>query len=280
MKGQQALTRLRAAEAALARGDFAAAESEAEAARQLAAWDRGVTDFFARLTEAKLRAQRETDSRAQQARVAQINELLKQATAALGAKQYELAINYYDRVLAIDPDNSVALNGKGNAFTAKTVAEAAAGGGRTGGAVHTFVPGITKAESAEKGGAGGPEGFEPSAGVTVKQGTQAAELPGRIVFEPSPSAPKPGDRYRVAVYLQNEGSQPIRIASMTTAITVDGKRQSGPVAPGASTIAPKDRALIYQMPEQVWKVGTTSWSFEVVVSTTNRATYRNTLTWK
>jgi hypothetical protein len=114
----------------------------------------------------------------------------------------------------------------------------------------------------------------------VKRGSQGAELPGKIVFEPTPAAPKPGDHYRVAVYLRNEGSQPIRIASMTTAFTVDGKPQRGPVPPAVSTVAPKDRALIYQMPEQVWKEGTTSWSFEVVVGTANHDTYRNTLTWK
>ena len=51
---------LRAAEAALARGDFAAAESELEAARRLAPWDRGVADFSSRIGEARARAQRDS----------------------------------------------------------------------------------------------------------------------------------------------------------------------------------------------------------------------------
>ncbi len=63
--GQKALVQLKAAEAALARGDFAAAESEMEAARRLAPWDRGVADFSSRIGEAKARAQRDADAKAQ-----------------------------------------------------------------------------------------------------------------------------------------------------------------------------------------------------------------------
>ena len=72
-------------------------------------------------------------------------------------------------------------------------------------------------------------GFEDSAGVEVKKGTQAAELPGKIVFEASPPAPKPGERFKVSVFLSNEGSQAIQLATMTVATILDGKRQSGPV---------------------------------------------------
>jgi len=280
-KGQQALGRLRAAEAALGRGDLAGAESEAQAASQLAPWDAAVAGALSRIGEAKLRAQREAEGRAQQQRSAQINDLLNRGATALQAKQYEAAIAAYDQVLAVDPGNAVAQNQKGNAITAKAIAEASASGGaRAGGAVHTFVAGATRSESVEGRGGSVPEGFEETAGVSAKRGTQAAELPGKIVFEPSPASPKAGDHYKVSVYLMNEGSQPIKLAAMVVTTITDGKRVSGGLAPAASTVAPRDRALIWAMPDQVWKEGTTSWTLEVAVTTAGRETYRNTLAWK
>ena len=75
------------------------------------------------------------------------------------------------------------------AIGAKAIAEAAPSGPRTGSG-KTFVPGRTEAKGTEQGGL---VGFEDSAGVNVKKGTAAAELPGRIVFEASPPAPKAGE---------------------------------------------------------------------------------------
>ena len=67
--GQKALVQLGAAEAALARGDFAAAESELEAARRLAPWDRGVVDFSSRIArgEGRGRSARRTRRRSRRA---------------------------------------------------------------------------------------------------------------------------------------------------------------------------------------------------------------------
>ena len=280
-KGQEALGRLRAAEAALGRGDLAAAESEAQAANQLAPWDAAVAGALSHIGDAKMQAQREAEGRAQQQRSTQINDLLNRGATALQARQYEAAIAAYDQVLLIDANNSAAQNGKQGAIGAKAMAEAAASGGaRAGGAVHTFVAGTTKSEGTDGQGGDVPGGFEPSAGVTVKRGTQDAERPGKIGFEPSPASPKAGERYKVAVFLTNEGSQPIKLASMAITTTVDGKKQSGQVTPAASTVAPRDRALIWAMPDQMWKEGTTSWTLEVAVTTAGHETYRNTLAWK
>jgi tetratricopeptide (TPR) repeat protein len=275
--GQKALAQLRSAEAALARGDFAAAESELEAARRLAPWDRGVADFSSRITEARARAQRDADAKAQSARTGQITGLLAEATGAIERKQYEAAIAAYTRVLEIDPANQVASIGKSNALTAKTVAEAAASGPRPGAVVRSFVAGRTEAKGTEQGGL---VGFEDSAGVPVKKGTAAAELPGNILFEASPPSPKAGERFRVTVSLANEGQQAIPLASMVVTTVLDGKRQSGPVPPSVTTVAPGQRAPVFQAPEQVWKEGTQSWTMEIVLRTVKGETYRNTLAWK
>ena len=144
--------------------------------------------------------------------------------------------------------------------------------------MRSFVSGKTEAKGTEQGGL---VGFEDSAGVDVKKGTQAAELPGKIVFEASPASPKPGERFKVSVFLSNEGSQAIQLATMTVATILDGKRQSGPVPLSVTTVAPGQRAPVFQTPgEQVWKEGTQSWTMEIVLRTAKGETYRNTLSWK
>jgi tetratricopeptide (TPR) repeat protein len=284
--GQKALAQLRTAEAALARGDYAAAENELEAARRLAPWDRGVADFSSRIGEARARAQRdadtkaqrEVDTKAQSAHTAQITDYLNQANTAMAARQYEAAIAFYNRILEMDPNHQAALIGKTGAIGAKSQADAAASSTRPGGAVRTFVSGKTEAKGTEQGGL---VGFEDSAGVNVKKGTQAAELPGKIVFEANPAAPKPGERFRVNVSLLNEGSQGIQLATMTVVAIENGKRQSGPVPLSVTTVAPGQRAPVFQTPgDQVWKEGTQSWTMEIVLRTAKGETYRNTLSWK
>jgi serine/threonine-protein kinase len=274
--GQKALVQLRAAEAALARGDFDAAESELDAARRLAPWDRGVVDFSSRIAEARARAQRDADAKAQSARTAQVNAALNQGATALQSKQYEAAIAAYEQALAIDPGNTAAVQGRQAAIGAKAIADAAASGPRPGG--KSFVAGRTEAKGSEQGGL---VGFEDSAGVEVKKGTQAADLPGKVVFDAVPPAPKPGERFRVSVFLSNEGSQAIQLATMQITTTTDGRPQRGAVPPATTTVAPGQRGLVFQTPgEMLWREGTQSWTMEIVLKTTKGETYRNTLSWK
>jgi tetratricopeptide (TPR) repeat protein len=279
MVGQKAAAQVRGGEAALARGDIAAAEAGAAEALKIAPWDPGAVELSRKIDAAKLQAQRDAEARAQQQRTAQINGLISEATGAMERKQYEAAIAAYNRVLEMDPGNQAASIGKSNALTAKTVAEAAAAGPRPGGGpVRSFVAGRTEAKGSEQGGL---VGFEDSAGVDVKKGTAAAELPGKLVFDAAPPSPKPGERFKVSVYLSNEGAQPIQLASMTVATVLDGRRQSGPVPLSVTTVAPGQRAPVYQTPgDQVWREGTQSWSMEIVLKTTKGETYRNTLSWK
>jgi tetratricopeptide (TPR) repeat protein len=279
LAGQRALVELKAAEAALAQGDYGGADARLEAARRLAPWDAAVAGFAARVAEARLRAERDAQARAQQARSNQVNALLNDAAGAMERRQFEAALAAYNRVLELEPGNAVAQTGKSNAITARTVAEAAAGAGRAVAAAHTFVSGRTEKKGGE--GTGGLVGFEDSAGVVVKKGTQAADLPGRIAFEANPAAPKGGERYRIVVSFVNEGAQPIQLAAMNVATVVDGRRQAGSVPPAATTIAPGARAPVWQSPgDLVWKDGTASWTMEIVLQTTKGETYRNTLSWR
>ena len=145
--------------------------------------------------------------------------------------------------------------------------------------MKSFVPGRTEAKGAPSKGM---VGFDETAGVVAHAGTQAAGLPGAIMFEATPQVPKPGEAFKVAVFLSNEGSQPIPLAPMmSVSTTVDGKPIKGQLAPATATVAPGQKGLVFQTPSgMVWKDSTQSWVMEIIVTTQRNETYRNTLTWK
>ena len=226
MVGQKSADQVRTGDTALGRGDLAAAEAAAAEAYRIAPWNDRAVALQRRIAEAKAKAQRDAEGQAAAARTAQVNAALNEASSALQNKQYEAAIAAYERALALDPGNAAAQTGRQAAIGSKSLADAAASGGTRagGGPVKSFVPGRTEAKAAASAGL---VGFEDTAGITVKQGTQAAGLPGNIVFDATPQVPKAGEPFKVVVYLSNEGSQPIPLSGMTVATTVDGKRPAG-----------------------------------------------------
>jgi serine/threonine-protein kinase len=278
LAGQRAQVALRAAEAALARGDTAAASAQVEAARQHAPWERGISDVSARIESARLSSQQAAAEAERRARATKVNELLNQANAAASQRRFDAAIALFENVLALDPSNQAAQAGKTLAIGNRTAAEP---GPRAAGPVRAFVSGATQARGAVPASAGGPSGFEDTPGVPVRKATQAAALPGRILFEPQPPAPKAGERYRIAVFLRNDGPQPIQLQQALVTTTVDGRRASGPVQLSASTVAPGDRALVFQTPgTEVWRDATSSWTMEIVLRTKTGDSYASTLAWR
>jgi hypothetical protein len=278
LAGQKALVALRAAEAALGRGDFAGAAAQVDAARQLAPWEKGVADLTGRIETARVAAQQAAAEAERRAAAGRVNELLNQANAAAAQRQFDQAIALFEKVLEVDPSNAAAQAGKTLAIGNRSAAEPGARSGAP--LVRTFVAGATQAKGAETGAAG-PAGFEDTAGVTVKKATTGVALPGRIVFEPQPATPRPGDRYRISVFLKNEGQQPIQLAQALVTTTVDGRRASGAVPLSVATVAPGDRALVFQTPgSEAWKDGTSSWTMEIVLKTKAGETYSSTLAWR
>jgi hypothetical protein len=124
-----------------------------------------------------------------------------------------------------------------------------------------------------------PEGFEESAGVTVKKGTAAAELPGAVAFDMRPNAPKAGEKYTVACEMVNQGSQPIGIKDVIVTSIVNGRRASSPLTPLTTAVAPGQRGKLFETSD-FWKEEITTWSLEVTVRTTRGETYKNSLVWK
>ena len=282
--GQKAAARFRAAEAAVGRADYQAAMSEAEAGRALAPWDTHGSDLVVRIREAQARAQQQAQQREQQQRqaaaAAQVTALLTNAENAFMEQKFDAAISLYDQVLALDPSNQRAGIGKANALGAKAMSQAAASAGGRVVAGKAFVAGKTTASSVETRTASAvPEGFEESAGVVVKRGTQAADLPGKVVFDVDPDQVKPGDRYTIKISLLNEGNAPIAIADMTITTTINGRSASGPFRPQAAEVAPRQKTLLASLPD-VWKEEITAFSMEVVVRTRKGEAYKNQLAWK
>jgi serine/threonine protein kinase len=208
-------------------------------------------------------------------RTAQLNALFARADDALLARNYDAAIAAYDEALALDAQNAQARQGRSNAIQARTLATAAAV--PTG---RAFVSGKTKATSAEtKAAAAGPEGFETGGEVAVKSGTQVALLPGKVVFDVDPERVKPGDSYKVRIYLLNEGNAPIQVQGLSIATTINGRSVRGPVPPSVKDVAPRQRALLREVSD-LWKEETSAWSMEATVRTTRGEVYSNQVTWQ
>jgi len=207
-----------------------------------------------------------------------VNDLIGKADQALLDQKYDVAIAFYEQALAQDPQNQRAIGGKSTAIQtrARALAETPSHGSQ---GARSFVVGKTQAQSPDASSSGGIPGFEESAGVAVKKGTQTADLPGKIAIDVDPSPPKVGEKYTVRISLMNEGNAPIQIKDMMIATTTNGKRQSGPVPPLVKEVAPQQKAIVRELPDQ-WKEETTSWSMEVTIHTARGETYKNVVTWR
>ena len=124
-----------------------------------------------------------------------------------------------------------------------------------------------------------PPGFEDTPNVTVKRGSQAAELPGKILFDIDPEAVKAGENYTVKVYLVNEGNAPIQVTEMLVNTRINGRGVTAPVPPQVKDVAPQQKAMLMSS-RDIWKEDTTAWAMEVTVRTTRGETYKNQVAWK
>jgi serine/threonine protein kinase len=287
VKGQQAEARFASAETALRQGQLDRAMSEAEAGYAVARWDPRGPSLIGRIQQAKQQAEQaavqQAQQRAQQQRAAQVIGLLGQADAALTAANYDEAIRGFDEVLKLDGQNQRAIMGKSTAVQARALAAAGSGGGGargTGTPGRSFVSAKTTAQSVETRSSGSvPEGFEDTPGVVAKKGSQAAELPGKIVFDIDPEAVKPGEYYTVKIYLLNEGNAPIQVREMLVTPKINGKGVTAPVTAQTKDVAPQQRALLLNT-RDIWRQDISAWSMEVTVRTVRGETYKNQVTWK
>jgi eukaryotic-like serine/threonine-protein kinase len=266
---QRATVHVREAEAALVRGDLGKATEETALARAEASWEPALAGLDSRILELQAKGQRETAAR--------VDDLLDRAEKALESRKADDAIALYDEALKLDRQNSVARMGRLTALNNRAAAQAAPLPITP---VRGFVAGKTLAQSVEtKTADAAPPGFDPGSGIAVARSTQAAGLPGLILFEAEPEAVRPGEKYTIKVLFMNGGTAPIEIRTMSVATLLDGGRSGGPVSPLTKVVAPREKALLLS-PQGVWKDDVKSWSMEVAVYTAAGESYRNALTWR
>jgi hypothetical protein len=190
-----------------------------------------------------------------------LDALLDEADSAATGHKFESAIQLYDEVLKKEPENA-------RAKTGRTTAESAVAS-----LLKTFRSGKTAGEG--RGARGDFKAFDARE-VSVKK---PAEVPGRIEFEVIPPRLAARDPYTVKVFLQNEGSKSIKVATLRVSSALNGARSDAAVPPRKAELAPRERALLYEE-AGVWRDGVTSWSLEVLVSSGRGDTYKNQILWK
>jgi tetratricopeptide (TPR) repeat protein len=284
LKGQQAESHFAAAENALRQGHLDRATAEADAGRALAAWDPRGPSLASQIQRQQQAAQQAQIAEHQKKQVAalanEVNALLTEADNALAGQKYDAAIGLYDEVLKRDPQSGRAAQGRTGAIAARALSQAASGGGSARPTGRTFASGKTTAQSVEsRSGGAAPEGFEVTPGVNAKKGSQAAELPGKVLFEVDPERVKGGEGYTVKVYLMNEGNAPIQISQMMVTTRINGRSVTAPVPAQVKDVAPRQKALLMSS-RDIWKDDITAWSMEVTVSTSRGETYKNQVSWK
>jgi hypothetical protein len=228
-------------------------------------------------------AERRAAEEARQA-AAQLSALLNQAESDLAAQRYDASIQGFERALGLDSQNARAQQGKSAAIAARAIAQAGAARAQAApppaaapASAPAFVSGRTTTHAAETTQEA-PEGFSDSPGVTVKRGSQAAALPGRILFEVEPRAVSGSTPFKVRIFLLNEGNAPIQVKDMVVGTAVNGRASRAPVPPLAREVAPGQQALLREVAGQ-WKIDTTAWSMEVLVRTQRGDAYQNRVTW-
>jgi len=138
-------------------------------------------------------------------------------------------------------------------------------------AARLLVAGRSVAESARSAG-GNLAGFE-SQDVSVRK---TPDFIGRIEFEINPPAVRPGDSYRLRVELLNDGRKEIEVRSVTLTTTVNGVASPREVTAPVAKLASRQRKTLAEL-DGVWDEGISSWSLDVLVTSSKGDTCRNRL---
>jgi molecular chaperone GrpE (heat shock protein) len=186
-----------------------------------------------------------------------IPALMSQADQAMTAKRYNEAISKFGEVLKIEPQNAEAATGK-----LRAQGERASLG-------RYFLTAVTMSEGKASGG--GIKGFD--GGSVVKSQCECA-----LTYEVTPANPAQGDPYTVSIFLRNDSKKDIKPQSITASVTVNGSSSNRPVSLATREIRRGQKTLVGRL-EDVWKLGTTSWSMEGAITAGGNA-YRAQLTWE
>ena len=128
------------------------------------------------------KAQTEAAQKAQQA-AAQVTTYISKATDQLAAKNYDAAIALYDEALKLDPNNAVGDPGTHRRHHGQDPGPGGLARPGRPAAARPSWPARPRPRAPSCARARRPTASRTRRGCTVKKGTQAAELPGKIAFE-------------------------------------------------------------------------------------------------
>jgi hypothetical protein len=189
-------------------------------------------------------------------------DLLAEGATAESSRRFDDAAALYEKALAMEPQNAKAQA----ALKAAMISAAAL--------KRAFQPNRTVVE--------GPE--VPSASFKDFDTREVAmhkapEVPGRLDFEVAPAHVLAGDAYSIRVYLQNQGTKPIKVASLKVTTTTNAATAGGPLPVKSMEVAPKGRVLLHDA-QGVWNDGVTSWVLDTQVVSARGDSYRSQVVWK
>src|SRR5262249_60014699 len=97
-------------------------------------------------------------------------------------------------------------------------------------------------------------------------------------YEVSPPNPVQGQPYAVTILLRHDSRRDIKPQSLAVTVTVNGASSHPAVALSTRAVAKGQPTMVGRL-EDVWRLGTTSWSLEAAVGAGGN-TYRAQLTWE
>src|SRR5262249_37842553 len=179
--------------------------------------------------------------------------LLAQAEAAVASHNYNDAIKQFDSVLASEPGNVEASQGKLRAM-----------GERAASLDRYWKTDPTMTEGKSKGG--GVTGFD---GATVVK----VQCDCALTYEITPAKPIQGQPYSVKINLKNDTKKEIKLRSLQVTVRVNNAGTPKNVTLSATQVERGKTSTIGQV-DETWKLGTTSWALEGAVTDTAGVTYR------
>lgn len=196
-----------------------------------------------------------------------VASILTTGQAALAAGDLKEAGTLFDDALALDPENPAAKRGK--ALVRTTLL----------GQARTFVPDLASSEGAE-GRIKQMAGFDD---VEERDVRRAVKVPGRAELDSSPAHIKPGEPYKVDIFIRNlstKKKKSIKISNVSVKRIVNDKETRLAVDWKPALVEPKQRALVASV-TGTWEDDVSSWVLDVkLLAEETNDIYENRVVWK
>jgi hypothetical protein len=196
---------------------------------------------------------------------ARVTRLVSEGELALGQGKVAEADTLFEEALTLDANSSAARRGKARAATTRL------------GLSRNLVPEVASSEGAE-GRLKQLDGFDDVEEMNVKR---AVRVPGRTELDAARGRLKPGDTYRVDIYLRNTSRKKknIRLENVNIRRFVNDKESLVEVPWNKVEVRPKQRLLVATVTGP-WEDDVSSWILHVRLLSEGGDIYENRLLWR